>query len=235
MGFFAGTRDELLTITTAPSFSPIPATVDIDPDTLNPRSQGNFVTAYIELPDGYAVADIDVSTVTLELEDADGGSVSAELTPTEVADHDGDGVPDRMVKFSREAIVALLDGRTGDITFRVKGEVSGSLFEGTDTVRVLPQPHTSFHDPPSALPEESPDDTDTAAPTPPPQPAALAMQYQVQPGDTLWEISKRFGTTVDTLMQLNGLQNPHLILCGSTLNVPYVGEELGGATIEVFP
>ena len=33
----------------------IPATIDIDPDTLNPGSEGNFVMAYIELPEGFSV------------------------------------------------------------------------------------------------------------------------------------------------------------------------------------
>ena len=44
--------------------------------------------------------------------------------------------------------------------------------------------------------------------TPPPiitQPSPPATTYTVQSGDTLWMLSKRFGTTVDRLMELNGL------------------------------
>lgn len=186
----------------------IAASVHIDPDTLNPGSQGNFVMAYIELPEGYDVANIDVPTVTLEVQDGDGGSVAAELSPTEVGDDDADGIPDRMVKFSREAVVALLDGRTGDMTFTVRGKVSGSPFEGTDTTRVRDS-DGSAQEAESAAPQE-----------PPPAPPMRRIEYEIQPGDTLTDIAARFGTTVEALVQLNGLQNPNRILYGRTLQVP---------------
>jgi hypothetical protein len=44
-----------------------PAVNDIKPDTLNLVSNGNWITAYIELPAGYRVADINVSTIMLSL------------------------------------------------------------------------------------------------------------------------------------------------------------------------
>ena len=208
----------LQVFTFAVDLGPVQATIDIDPDTLNPESQGKFVMAYIELPEGWDVADIDVSTVTLEVEGAY-GSVAAAPSPTAVGDEDGDGIPDRMVKFSREAVVALLDGRTGDITFRVKGEVSGSPFEGTDTRRVLDS-------------EGGAEDAQPAAPQePPPPPPAPPVEYEVQPGDTLVDIAARFGTTVEALIRFNGLQDANLILYGSTLNVPYVGEEPADAML----
>jgi nucleoid-associated protein YgaU len=197
------------------------ATVDIDPDTLKPESQGEFVMAYIELPQGYDVADIDLSTVTLEV-DGVAGSVPAAPSPTAVGDEDGDGIPDRMVKFSREAVVALLDGRTGDITFRVKGDVSGSPFEGTDTIQLLTS-QGDGEDAEAAAPQERP-----------PAPPMPTIEYEVQPGDTLWDIAARFGTTVEALVELNGLEDPRVIFYGSTLNVPYVGED-GGGTAELWP
>lgn len=42
------------------------ASVDIDPDHLNLGSKGQKITAYIDLPDGFDEADIDISTVKLE-------------------------------------------------------------------------------------------------------------------------------------------------------------------------
>jgi LysM repeat protein len=54
-------------------------------------------------------------------------------------------------------------------------------------------------------------------------------------GDTLWDIATRFGTTVEALLRLNGLQDANLILYGSTLNVLYVGEEPGDASAGVSP
>lgn len=110
----------------------IPATIDINPQTLNLKSKGRWITAYIELPDGYDVADIDVGTVTL----AD--TISAEDHPTEVGDYDEDGITDLMVKFDRQALVEYLDGTTGEVTPTVSGELSGGTpFEGSDTITVI--------------------------------------------------------------------------------------------------
>jgi signal peptidase len=213
------------TLQAAPSFGPIPATVDIDPDALNPGSQGNFVTAYIELPEGWQVDEIDIHTVQLCLEE---DCTNAEEHPTAVGGEDQDGIPDRMVKFSREAVVALLDGRTGDMTFRVRGEVSGSTFEGTDTIRVLDWQGDAEDSEPT-LPEEGSGEAAAPPELPPPTPSMPTMEYEVQPGDTLWDIATRFGTTVEVLVRLNRLQNANLIPYGSVLNVPYVGEDAGGA------
>ncbi len=44
-------------------------------------------------------------------------------------------------------------------------------------------------------------------------------EYTVQPGDTLWLLSRRFGTTVEEIMQLNGLTSD-LILAGQVLRIP---------------
>lgn len=44
--------------------------------------------------------------------------------------------------------------------------------------------------------------------------------YVVKAGDTLWAISRQFDTTVDRLVQLNGLSNANLLRVGQTLIVP---------------
>jgi LysM repeat protein len=44
--------------------------------------------------------------------------------------------------------------------------------------------------------------------------------YVVQPGDTLYSIAKRFGTTVETLAALNGLTPPYTIKAGQSLVIP---------------
>jgi LysM repeat protein len=201
---------------------PVAATVDIDPDTLNPESQGKFVMAYVELPEGYDVADIDLSTVTLEV-DGVAGSVPAAPSPTAVGDEDGDGVPDRMVKFNREAVAALIGGWTGEITFRVSGEVSGSPFEGTDTIQLLAS-------------QGDAEEAEPAAPQEPPSPLPMrVVEYEVRPGDTLVGIAARFGTTVEALAQLNGLEDPDVILYGLTINVPLARDASGEVVAEAFP
>ncbi len=136
----AGGRDFWL-VKLAPKI-PLAATVDIDPNTLNLWSNGNWITTYIELPEGYDVHDIDLSAI--ELND----TVAAELYPTCVGDSDGDGIPDLMVKFDRAAVAAyimanvdstLLTERRGvTITLTVTGNLGdGTAFEGSDTIRVM--------------------------------------------------------------------------------------------------
>ena len=40
---------------------------------------------------------------------------------------------------------------------------------------------------------------------------------------------------VEALTQLNGLEDPNAILYGSTVHVPYVGQDAGGARGAVSP
>ena len=109
----------------------INATVDFDPDTLNKKSNGTWVVVYIELPAGYNVNDIDISSIRLE------GTIPAEPRPYAMGDHDKDGIPDLMVKFKRSDAINLLPN--GDkVTVRVTGTVGTTTFEGVDTIRVIP-------------------------------------------------------------------------------------------------
>lgn len=108
----------------------IPATIDFDPDVLNLNQKGRYVTAYIELPLGYNVTQIDVSSISLT------GTVPAFTKPTEIGDYDKDSIPDLMVKFHRAAAQAVLAvGEEVEVT--ITGEVAGIGFEGNDTIRVI--------------------------------------------------------------------------------------------------
>lgn len=44
--------------------------------------------------------------------------------------------------------------------------------------------------------------------------------YRIRSGDTLWALSRKFGTTVDELARLNNIKNPNLIITGRTLQLP---------------
>jgi hypothetical protein len=110
---------------------PIPATISIDPRTLNLKSKGKWITCRIGLPEGYDVHNIVVKTIMLN------GIVPAQLRPTGIGDDDGDGVAELMVKFSRSAVQALLTPDE-ETELTVTGALSdGRLFEGTDTIRVI--------------------------------------------------------------------------------------------------
>jgi hypothetical protein len=116
----------------------IDATIDIEPDTLNLKSGGKWITCYIEL-DGYDVNDIDVSTV--KITDIEGVPVDipAESHPTSVGDEDTDGIPDLMVKFDRSDVQDACSPGTATIT--VTGELlGGTVFVGYDTITVIDPP-----------------------------------------------------------------------------------------------
>lgn len=119
----------------------IPIIIDIDPNTLNLQNKGKWITAYIELPAGYDVRDIDGSTVTLNgvvpAYLGKQGWAKAEANDSNIVDHDGDGILERMVKFDRAAVQAILS--VGDnVVLTVDGNLnSGAAISGTDVIRVI--------------------------------------------------------------------------------------------------
>lgn len=46
------------------------------------------------------------------------------------------------------------------------------------------------------------------------------MDYKIKKGDTLWDIARANGTTVDALAKANGIKNPDLIYAGDTITIP---------------
>jgi hypothetical protein len=118
------------------------ATIDLDPDTLNLQSKGKWITAYIELPEGHDVSNINVSTVVLD------ETIPAELKPVAIGDYDGDGIHDLMVKFKRADVISyilanvnpteLFEERFMTITLIITGYLNdGTPFIGSDTIRVI--------------------------------------------------------------------------------------------------
>lgn len=102
-----------------------PATIEINPATLNLKSKGKWLTCYIELSDDYDVADIDFDSIELWY---NGESILAEW---------GDIQDDvLMVKFDRSSMKDLLE-TADEAELVVTGEVDGIAFEGSDTIRVI--------------------------------------------------------------------------------------------------
>ncbi|WP_308636283.1 LysM peptidoglycan-binding domain-containing protein [Paenibacillus silvisoli] len=54
--------------------------------------------------------------------------------------------------------------------------------------------------------------------------------YDIKPGDTLWEIARTYGTTVEDLKRINGLQTD-LLQVGQRLRVPVMYEVVSGDTL----
>jgi hypothetical protein len=117
----------------------IPATVDIDPSTLNVKSAGNFITAYIELMAPNTASQINAGSVVLK----DGNTVVANALskPVGMGDYDSDMVSDLMVKFDRAAVIAYLKSASKTSTsveFTVTGSLTtGQTFEGKNTVKII--------------------------------------------------------------------------------------------------
>jgi hypothetical protein len=120
--------------------SGITVDLEIEPETLNRTSNGNWVMAEIELPHGYRAADVDISSIWLE------GTVPAAAWPYERrsrhrddgcdadrAEHDHGGIK---VKFARAAVIGLLPAGER-VPVHVTGTVAGVPFEGLDVIRVI--------------------------------------------------------------------------------------------------
>ena len=110
------------------------AVIDFVPDTLNLQSKGKVVTAYIELPPGFNVVDIDLATIRLN------GTIPALTKPTAIGDNDADGIADLMVKFDGAAVRSLLAGERSE-RIVVSGRIlrSGGYinFSGTDFLKLV--------------------------------------------------------------------------------------------------
>jgi len=118
---------------------PIPevltATVGIHPEALNLRSKGRWITASIELPEGYNVGDINVSSILLN------DTIPVDLSkPIAIGDYDNDTVLDLMVCFNWTEVseYILFKGIVfGNITLELSGKLyDGTVFVGTDVVLV---------------------------------------------------------------------------------------------------
>ena len=62
------------------------------------------------------------------------------------------------------------------------------------------------------------------------------MNYVIKQGDTLWDLARQHGTTVEALAQENGIADPNRIRAGMTLNIPGAAmEPTVGATPRARP
>jgi hypothetical protein len=114
------------------------ASSDLEPDTLNTESQGQFVTAFIELHEGLDPTLINPETVALIL---DGHTILyAEPGHSEISDYNDNGVADFTVKFDRQTVLESID--EGMVELSITGVWDAwFFFQVSDTIRVIgPRP-----------------------------------------------------------------------------------------------
>jgi hypothetical protein len=100
--------------------------VRITPKVLNIKSQGQWVTAHISLPEPYKKEDIDIGSVKLWYKDdfvqAEWGKATKQFL---------------LVKFPRNEVIEMLKGEEGPVELRATGLVNGIEFYGTDTITII--------------------------------------------------------------------------------------------------
>ncbi len=109
--------------------SVLKAEIDIEPDTfyLSGQPEEESITVCIELPKGYNPKGIDVGTIRLMKD------IPAWERPTDIVDHDQDGIYELMVRFDRWLVTDYLVSQKlveGRVSLTVTGIVDGRLFEG---------------------------------------------------------------------------------------------------------
>jgi YVTN family beta-propeller protein len=115
-------------------------TVNVDPNTIKPTAQGNYISAAIQFPTFLNPMDVVLSSVRLN------ATVPAETTLSALTDQNGDGIMERQVKFNRQAVVAILPN-ADSVTVTVSGLIGTLPFSASDKVRLLRpkihQPHAA--------------------------------------------------------------------------------------------
>jgi hypothetical protein len=124
-------RPPIVAVEAAPPSPPVAMAFSLKPTTLNLRSPGRWVTGFLEPAPPLTANQIDVGSVVLN------GTVNVDPAgPTEIADHDGNGIDDLKVKFDRAAVEQTLS--SGDaVPVTVSGRVNDQCFLGHDQIRVL--------------------------------------------------------------------------------------------------
>jgi LysM repeat protein len=83
-----------------------------------------------------------------------------------------------------------------------------------------PEPSPTATPAPTTRPTARPTATPAATPTASPTSAATPRTHVVARGETLRVIAARYGVTVESIVALNNLANPDLIVVGQVLLIP---------------
>lgn len=104
----------------------IPAEVKITPKTLNPASNGNWITCTISLPDDYDIGDVDTDSITLNEVEQAWSRINEEAQTL-------------LIKFDRSKIQNMLSaGAENTPSLSIRGKLNnGADFQGTNTITIV--------------------------------------------------------------------------------------------------
>jgi parallel beta-helix repeat protein len=109
----------------------VQAAINMVPDWLSLDTKEDWAAVYIELPAGLPVEDMEVSTLRLN------DTILPEKKYFFIGDYDDDGIPDMMVKFSRQAVSKILQSDK-DVKLTVTGRLKNGLrFEGSPSLKAV--------------------------------------------------------------------------------------------------
>lgn len=111
----------------------VPATVDLEPKRVNIKSNGNFITAHIGLPETGDPSDIDLSTVQLQDVSAVTDEQYGFTTDPPVETRGGEKMA--MVKFPRDEVIDAFEPGTHEVP--VTGLAADHMFLGTTQLELF--------------------------------------------------------------------------------------------------
>ncbi|MFW9819334.1 MAG: hypothetical protein ACFFE5_06965 [Candidatus Thorarchaeota archaeon] len=113
----------------------IDAICDINPDKLNMKSKGKFITVYIEIVNGYDVYDIILGSILLN------DFFNFQMKPISIGDRDNNNIPDLMIKYDRSSVISFLQESLEPLQFwevTITGKlIDGVIFKATSVVELI--------------------------------------------------------------------------------------------------
>jgi len=106
---------------------------DIQPESLNRKNHGKFLTVYLELESSLEISEIDLSTVQLIVNGHT--SIVTLADKVSVSDFNNNGIPDLTLKFDMQLVTEMIG--EGLTELAITGVIDGMVFQDSDIISVI--------------------------------------------------------------------------------------------------